>query len=411
MATPTTPYAYKGRDARGKLVKGRVEAPSHAAVVTRLRAMGLTPIAIDEVKTSGLQKELSLPGFEKQVDLSDIAIMTRQMATMISAGVSLLRALNIVTDQTQSAMLKRALQSVVKDVEVGNTFSDALLKQFKVFPPLMINMVRAGETGGFLEDALESIAKNYEAEVKLKAKVKSALTYPVVVLIMAIAATIGMLVFIVPVFEDMFEGLGGELPAPTLILVWLSGVMGWAFIPLVAILVACTFWWRLNKNTERVRRIVDPLKFRLPVFGDLFKKVAIARFSRNFATMVSSGVPLMQSLSIVGETSGNVVIQDALNSVQEAVRQGRSLSAPMSAQGVFPDMVSQMVAVGEDSGALDTMLSKIADFYDQEVETTTEQLTSLIEPLMIGVIGVIVGGMIISLYLPLFTVFELVNPT
>ncbi len=400
-------YAYKGRDAAGKVVKGKVEAPSEAAVVTRLRTMGVTPVEINQSATgTGLQMELNFGGFEKGLKLKDLAVMARQMATMVAAGLSLLKALTILSEQTENVKLARTLGIVRGQVETGSSLSEALAKHDSVFPPLMIHLVRAGEVGGFLEQALESVAHTFEKDVKLMSTIKSAMTYPLVVLAMAIIGVVGMIVFIVPVFKKMFEDLGGDLPIPTQILVTLSENAIWA-IPLVVILaVAFVFWWRKNKNTDKVRSFVDPLKLKLPVFGPLFQKVAIARVTRNLGTMTRSGVPILQALAIVADTSNNWVLQRALHEVQDSVRSGRSIAAPLSEHPVFPAMVVQMISVGEDSGALEQMLGKIADFYDDEVQTTTEALTSLIEPLMIAVIGVLIGGIIVSLYLPMFSLYD-----
>ena len=245
--------------------------------------------------------------------------------------------------------------------------------------------------------------------MKLRATIKSALTYPIAVLIMAFVAVIAMLIFIVPVFQAMFSSLGGTLPLPTQILVTLSQNMVWIFPLLVVSIVGFNVWWRFNKENERVRSIVDPLKLKIPVFGGLFAKVAVARFTRNFSAMIAAGVPILQSLSIVGETSGNWVIEDGLKKVQESVRTGNSIAAPLASQPIFPAMVVQMIAVGEDSGALEIMLTKVADFYEEEVQSTAEALTSLIEPLMIAVIGTIIGGMIVALYMPIFTIFNSIN--
>lgn len=402
----TKAFAYRGRDASGKIVKGSVEASSEVAATSRLRVMGITPISLSDAKATGLNMEISIPGFEKGVGLKDLAVMSRQMSTMISSGLSLLRTLTILAEQTESVPLRRTLSGVRSDVETGASLSEAMGKHAKVFPPLMINLVRAGETGGFLEGSLLSIAENYENEVKLRGTIKSALTYPVVVLVIAIVAVAGMLIFIVPIFDRMFTDLGGELPIPTQILVFLSNQMFWLGPLLLVLLIAFWLWWRQNKHTEAVRKVVDPLRLKLPVFGPLFAKITIARFSRNFASMMAAGVPILQSLNIVGETAGNYVIEDGLRKVAESVRTGKSLSAPLGEISVFPPMVVQMVAVGEDAGALETMLAKIADFYDDEVQATAEQLTALIEPLMIAFIGAIIGGMVIAMYLPMFSIFE-----
>lgn len=403
----SVPFAYKGRNAAGKVVKGRLDASSQSVAMTRLRTMGLSPITVEEVPVgTGLNKDINIPGFSKSISLKDLAIMSRQMATMTSAGLSLLRTLNILAEQTENAQLAKILATIRTDVETGVSLSDAMEKHSTVFPPIMINLIKAGETGGFLEDSLNSVAGNFESETKLRDTIKSAMAYPTIVLIMAVLAVIGMLTFIVPVFEGMFAGFGGELPLPTQILVVLSSAMVWLLPVLVVGGIAFTIWWRKNKNTERVRKIVDPIKLKVPVFGPLMTKLAIARFSRNFSTMIGAGVPILQSLSIVGETSGNWVVESALHKVQESVRQGKSIAGPLALEPVFPAMVVQMISVGEDAGALQQMLAKIADFYDQEVQSTAEQLTALIEPLMIAFIGVVVGGMIVAMYMPMFSIFE-----
>ena len=403
-------FAYTGRNTAGKLVKGRLDAPNQAAVASRLRGMGVSPVSIEEsADSTGLQRDIVIPGFSKGVTLKDLAIMSRQMATMIGSGLSLLRTLTILSEQTESKPLTKILEKVRDDVQTGISTSDAFARHTDAFPPLMVNMIRAGETGGFLEGALGSIATNFEKEVKLRGTIKSAMTYPVIVFVMAILAVIAMLVFIVPVFKKMFETLGGQLPLPTMMLVYLSQSMVFVVPILIVVGVAFAIWWPRNKNTERVRKFLDPLKLKLPVFGPLLKKIAVARFSRNFSNMISAGVPILQALNIVGETSGNWVLENALKDVAESVRQGQSIAAPLAGQPVFPTMVTQMIAVGEDAGSLETMLDKIADFYDQEVEAATEQLTAMIEPLMVAFLGIVVGGMIVALYLPIFTIATLIK--
>jgi len=406
----TLTFAYKGRDASGKLVKGRLEAPSESAAVSRMRTMGLTPVEINEsAGGSGLQTELNLGAFEKGVGLKDLAVMARQLATMVSSGLSLLRALTILAGQTENKKLARALTSIRGQVETGSSLSEAFGRQGTMFPPIMIHLVRAGEIGGFLDQSLESIAKMFEADVKLRQTIKSALTYPVVVLVMAVVAVIAMLIFIVPIFKNMFADLGGELPLPTQILVVLSENMAWMLPVLVVAGIVGAWWWGKNKYRDEVRSKVDPIRLRLPVFGMLTKKIAIARFARNFSTLTKSGVPILQALAVVADTSGNWVVESAIRKVQDSVRSGRSIAGPLGEEPVFPPMVVQMIAVGEDAGSLELMLGKIADFYDEEVQSTTEQLTSLIEPLMIGVIGLIIGGMITALYMPMFSIFEYVQ--
>ncbi|PZF34407.1 type II secretion system F family protein [Curtobacterium sp. MCPF17_051] len=403
-------FDYRGRDGAGKLVKGRLDAASEGAVVQRLRGMGVSPIAITEAKAgTGLQTEIKIPGFEKGVGLKDLAIMSRQASTMLTSGLSLLRALTILSDQTENKKLKDILGKVRDDVERGVSFSDAVAKYPVDFPPIMINMIRAGETGGFLDQAMDSIATNFEKEHKLRSTIKSAMTYPVVVLCMSLAAVVIMLIFIVPIFQDMFSSLGGQLPLPTQVLVTLSQAMRWLAPVLAVAVIVGWLWFRANKNTDRFRSFRDPIMLRLPVFGGLTRKIVIARFARNFSNMIGAGVPILQALSIVGQVSNNFVVQKALERVAEDVRKGESIAAPLARESIFPAMVSQMVAVGEDAGSLEIMLEKIAVFYDSEVESTTESLTALIEPLLIAFLGVVVGGMIIALYLPIFQITSLVK--
>lgn len=403
----TLAYAYTGRDATGKIVKGKLEGSSESAVVARMRTMGLSPVAISEdAGGTGLSRELRIPGFGGRVKTKDLAVASRQLATMIAAGLSLLRALTILADQTENKTLAKAFASVRSDVETGTSFSDAIARRPETFPPLMINLVRAGEIGGFLEGSLESIAVNYESEVKLNGKIKSAMTYPVIVLIIALIAVAAMLIFIVPVFSAMFKSLNAQLPLPTEVLVVLSNGMVVIGPIVIVLIIAFVLWWRKFKNTLRVRMFVDPLKLRIPVFGALMKKVAIGRLTRNLAMMMAAGVPILRSLSIVGAVANNWVVEQALAKVAESVRQGKSIAEPLSKEPLFPSMVTQMIAVGEDSGALEVMLHKVSEFYDQEVEAMTEQLTALIEPIMIAVIGVLVGGMIVALYMPIFDIYS-----
>jgi type IV pilus assembly protein PilC len=404
----TTTYEYAVRDRTGKMVKGTLEAENETQVVQKLRTLGYAPVSISQTNT-GFSRELSIPGFGKKVKLKDLAIMSRQFATMINSGLSLLRSLTILAEQTSNPELGRVLGLVRSDVETGQSLSSSLAKHPRVFPPIMINMCRAGEVGGFLDQVLMQIATNFEAEVKLRGKVKSAMTYPVVVFIMAILATTGMLLFIVPIFAKMFTDMHATLPAPTRILVFLSSVLKLGAPGFIVAGIGLSIGWGRIKHQPRVREIVDPLKLKAPIFGGLVQKIALSRFTRNLGTMLRSGVPILQALDIVADASGNTVLAKAVRSVQESVRSGESLAKPLEQHKVFPPMVVQMMAVGEDTGALDEMLVKISDFYDQEVEATTEALTSLIEPLMIAFLGGVVGSMVVALYMPIFGVFNLIN--
>ncbi len=403
-------WSFKGVDPTGKPVKGVLEAASEAQAIQQLKLRGVVPEKLAEKGAgTGLQQEITIPGLERGPSLKDLALLTRQLATMVSAGVSLLRALSIAQTQIDNPKLRRTVKEISAKIEGGTSLSLALEEFPLIIPPIMVHLVRAGETGGFLDKSLIMVADNFEAETKLRSKVKAALTYPVVVLIVALVAVAAMLIFIVPVFEKMFADLGGSLPAPTQFLVDLSHAMPIVLPIVVVVGVAFSIWWGRYKNTEDVRRVVDPLKLKVPVFGKLNTKIALTRFTRNFATMLASGVPILQSLSIVGATSDNYVISSSLQSVQDSVREGRPIAESLGSAKVFPDMLVQMVGIGEESGSIDTMLEKTADFYDDEVETMSSQLTAMLEPLMIVFMGGLLGFMIVSLYMPMFMIFQTIQ--
>lgn len=399
-------YTYRAVDARGgAVIKGSMEAASESAVTGKLRAQGLTPLEIKPLSKTGLNREIKLPGFGGTVKAKSLALFTRQMAGLLAAGLPLMRTLSILIEQTEDKKLQPALVTVRADVESGQSFSNSLARHPNVFPPLLISIVRVGETGGFLARALDSLAENYKKESELQNKIRAAVTYPIIVLIVAVLGVIAMVTFVVPVFESMFAGIGSALPLPTQILVNISRNMWWILPVLIVIVVAVTVWWLRNKNKESVRKVIDPFKLKMPIFGKLFTKLAVARFSRNLSMMLDAGVPIIQALAIVGQASNNWAVEQAVHAIQDSVRQGRSFSVPLAKAGVFPAMVSQMVAVGEESGTLSEMLASIADFYEDEVETATSQLSSTIEPILIVVLGIVIGGIVISLYLPIFTLY------
>lgn len=406
-ATKSPQWAYKGISTDGKTVKGVLEATSEAQAIQQLKARGVMAERLTAKGAgTGLQKEITIPGLERNPGLKDLAVVTRQLATMVNAGVSILRALAIVQEQTENPKLRSTIAEVAAKVEGGTALSKAVEEFPLIFPPIMVHLIRAGETGGFLDRSLLMVADNFEAETKLRSKVKSALTYPIVVLIVAVVAVAAMLIFIVPVFEKMFADLGGQLPGPTQMLVDLSHAMP-IVVPIVVVaVIAFSIWWWRNKNTEAVRRVIDPLKLKIPVFGKLNAKIAFTRFARNFSTMLASGVPILQSLTIVGATADNHVITQALGGVQDAVRQGRPIGEALASAEIFPDMMVQMIGIGEESGAIDSMLEKTADFYDDEVETMSSQLTAMLEPLMIVFMGGLLGYMIVALYMPMFMIFQ-----
>jgi type IV pilus assembly protein PilC len=401
-------YAYRVRTKEGRVLAGKMEADGEAAVASRLRSQGMIPVQITKDSKASMKMEINI--LPKKVKLKDLAIFARQFATMINAGLSLLRTINILADQTENPKLKEAIHQMRDDVERGSSLSASMSKHPKIFSGLFVAMVRAGETGGQLDTVLTRIADNYEADYKLRQKVKAAMTYPVVVAGIAVLLVTVMLLFIVPTFAEMFEGLGGELPLPTLILLKLSQAAKW-LVPLLIVLSIAGFvaYKRLRKSSADFRLRADRLKLKIPIFGDLFQKIALSRFSRTLALLLRAGVPVLQALDIVAETTGNEVLTRATHDVKDSVRSGETMAGPLERHGVFPPMVVQMISVGEDTGAIDAMLDKVSDFYDQEVESTTESLTSLIEPIMIAVLGGIVGSMIIALYMPMFKIFELIK--
>jgi type IV pilus assembly protein PilC len=401
-------FAYKVRTREGRILDGKMEADGEAAVANKLRSQGHIPIQIAKEAKMNMKMELHL--LPQRVKLKDLAVFSRQFSTMINSGLSLLRALNILAEQTESPKLAETVKALRDDVERGSSLSAAMSKHPKVFSRLFVSMVRAGETGGQLDTVLIRVAESLEADYKLRQKVKSAMTYPVVVAGIAVLLLTVMLIFVVPTFAKMFTQLGGDLPLPTKILIGMSNQAKF-LVPILFVGSIFGFigYKKAHKSNAEFRLRADKLKLRIPVFGMLFKKIALSRFSRTLGLLLRAGVPVLQALDIVSETAGNEVIARATQDVKESVRSGESMAGPLENHKVFPPMVVQMISVGEDTGALDAMLDKISDFYDQEVEATTEQLTSLIEPIMIGVLGGIVGGMVIALYLPMFGIFDLIK--
>jgi type IV pilus assembly protein PilC len=399
-------YAYRVREPGGKIRTGTLIGDNQGVVVTRLREQGLVPISI-EVKKAGLQREFSFrPG---RVKLKAIAIFSRQFATMVNSGLPILRALAILADQTESKELARVIGEVRISVERGSSLSEALAKHPKAFNNLYVAMVRSGEVGGVLDAVLLRLADSIEREVSLRQKIKSAMTYPVVVLVMVTMILAAMLLFIVPQFETIYAQLGSKLPLPTRLLLAVSkGVRTywWMFI-LIGVGIGVAI--RRYKKTERGRMQFDVLKLKVPVFGGLFHKTALSRFANTLGVLLRSGVPILQALDIVKETVNNAVLSKAVTDVQASVKEGESIARPLGSHAVFPPMVVQMLAIGEETGAVDTMLDKVAQFYDEEVAATVEALTSLIEPIMIAFIGGAVGVAVIALYLPMFNLINLIQ--
>ncbi len=400
-------FTYKARTRRGEVLQDTVEGESQMVVAATLRQQGLLVI---DVKEQGVGQRDILEPF-KRVKLTDLVVFTRQFATMINAGLPIVRALYVLSEQTTNPKLQEVLVAVRKDVEAGLALSEALAKHPKVFNRLYVEMVRAGEIGGILDGVLLRVASQLEKDQELRRKVKSAMTYPLVVLMLAILAAAFMLIFIVPIFARMFEDLGGTLPLPTRIAMGLSQLLtGVGGIFVAAEMIGGVYFFLRWIQTEPGRKAWGRAVLKLPVtIGDIVQKVALARFARTLGTLSAAGVPILQSLEITATSAGNWVIENALLKSRDAIREGHPIYKPLEAEPVFPPMVTRMISVGEETGDLDGMLAKIAEFYESEVDAAVKSLTSVIEPLMIVVVGAIVGGIIIAMYLPMFQIFELIE--
>lgn len=391
-------YKWEGKTLKGVIKKGEMEAPSEAGIRTHLRQQNIVPTKI-VAKGKELQFSFSLG---KKVKDRSIAIFTRQLATMIDAGLPLVQSLEILSVQQENKNFKNIIRQIREDVEGGSTFAGALKKHPKVFNELYTNLVVAGEEGGILDNILNRLANYIEKAEALKKKVKSAMVYPSTIVGVAVIVVMILMIFVIPVFESMFKSAGQSLPLPTLIVLAMSKfVKGYILfiIPAVGILI---FLLRRYYKTENGRGVVDSLLLKAPVFGPLFQKIAVARFSRTLGTLVSSGVPILDGLNIVSRTAGNKTIETAILQARSSIKEGETIAEPLGRSGVFPPMVIQMISVGESTGALDSMLSKIADFYEEEVDVAVANLTSLLEPLLMMFLGVVIGGVVISMYLPIF---------
>jgi type IV pilus assembly protein PilC len=399
-------YEYKVRDRSGKVIGGTLVADNEQLVVNRLREMGYTPLKIGVQGGGGMKREINI---RKKAKLKDLSVFSRQFSTMVNSGLPILRALSILEQQTESTILAKAVVQVRTEIERGSSLSAALEKHPKVFNNLYVSMVASGETGGVLEAVLDRLANNLEREVALRQRIKSAMTYPIVVLGFVSLILLAMLVFIVPQFTGIYATLGGKLPLPTRILMAVSNLVVHKLPFLLLFFGAALYGLRRYIKTPRGRLQWDTMKLKIPVFGELVLKTAMARFSRVLGVLSRSGVPILQSLDVTAQVVNNALIARAIKDVEEAVKQGESLSKPLAKHAVFPPMVVQMLAVGEETGAMDTMLDKVATFYDNEVTATVDSLTSLIEPVMIFLVGGAVGLAVIALYLPMFNIINLIK--
>ena len=396
-------YVFKAIDLTGRQAKGELDAESKQHVADQLKSRGLIVLDIADKRSS---KEITLPGSNK-VKLTDMAIMTRQLATMVSSGMTILKALYVLEGQTESKPLADTLTKVRKDVEAGLPLSDALERHPKTFNQLFVAMTRAGETGGVLEQSLLRVADQIESEDSLRRQVKSAMVYPGVIMTFAMLVMIALMVFLVPVFEKIFKDFGGDLPMITKITVGVSDFITGRWYIGIAMAVGGVIGFKKWKNSEGGRKQWDAIRLKIPFkIGTIVQKVALARWSRTLSALTTAGVPLLQALEITGKTAGNHVIEKAMGDVIENVKRGGTIAAPLKDLPIFPNMVTHMIGVGEETGALDTMLSKVADFYEDQVESAVKSLTSILEPLMIVVVGAIVGFIVIAMYMPMFKVYD-----
>jgi len=397
-----TIFLWEGKDRSGSSRKGEIEAEDAAAVRRHLRSKRILATRVRE-KPKGIFGDKFGGARQQKITAKDVVVFTRQFSTMINAGLPIVQGLGILSSQQTNKSFQKILAEVKESVESGTTLAEALKKHPKIFDDLYVNLVAAGETGGILDTILNRLSAYMEKLEALKKKVKSAMFYPLIVLVIAVVVITVLLIFVIPIFEKMFSEFGKALPAFTQLVIDMSDWLKKWIIPLVIILGVLGFAFVRFYKTSKGRTIVDDFALKAPIFGDLIRKVAVARFTRTLGTMISSGVPILEGLDIVARTAGNKTIQSAIESTRKSIAEGKSIASPMAESGVFPPMVVQMISVGESTGALDSMLSKIADFYDEEVDTAVETLTSMLEPMLMVVLGGIIGALVVAMYLPIFT--------
>jgi len=393
-------WVWEGKTKTGEVKRGELEATDEAQVQQRLRAMALNNV---KIKKKPIQISFKLPGLGG-ISQKDLVIFTRQFATMIDAGLPLVQCLDILASQLDNMAFREVLTKVKQKVESGSTLADALGDHPKVFDTLYVQLVAAGEIGGILDTILNRLAQYIEKNEKLKSKVKGAMVYPSVVLLVAVGVTVVLLLFVTPTFEKMFKDFGGAMPAPTQIVIDLSRWLQHNGFYLLGVIIAAIFGFRAWVQWPKGRQQWDAFIIRTPIFGPLIRKVAVARFTRTLGTMISSGVPILDALEVVAKTAGNSVVEKAIRYTKEKISEGKTIVQPLGETKVFPTMVVQMIGVGEATGAMDQMLTKIADFYDDEVDAAVAALTSLIEPVMMVFLGAIVGGFLVAMYLPIFSI-------
>lgn len=399
-------YVWKGKNSYGEKRSGKIEAADERVVLTYLKKLRITPSKLQEAPKDLFE---NVAFMQQKVTGKDLVIFTRQLSTMIDAGLPLVQSLEILGNQQDNRTFKKLLGEIRMDVETGSTFADAMKKHSNVFDNLFCNMIEAGELGGILDTILSRLAVFLEKNMKLKKRVKGAMTYPVICLCIAVVILAVILIFVVPVFERMFSDFGAALPAPTLIVVAMSNFVKKYILLIIGIIVAAVFAVKKAYKTEKGKMKLDTLLLNLPVFGPLVRKVAVAKFSRTLGTMLESGVPILEALNVVARTAGNKVIETAVFRVADSISEGRPIVEPLEETGVFPGMVVQMINVGESTGTLDAMLAKIADFFDDEVDQAVDNLTAMIEPFMMVFLGGMIGGLVVAMYLPIFQMGSVVG--
>ncbi|MFH1395349.1 MAG: type II secretion system F family protein [Candidatus Omnitrophota bacterium] len=402
-------FMYVAKESNGRTVKGEIEGADKKYVLDLLRSKNLLILKLEEtVKKKSLFSGTKIFG-RKKIKMEELVVFARQMATMTSAGITIVSSLETLAEQIDNPRFKKVLKEVKDAVNTGASFSEAMSKYSEVFSDYFINMVKAGESSGMLEDVLERVASYLEKSNTLQKKIKSAMIYPGVVTSMALAITLVMIIKVIPVFKDMFAGFGSALPAPTQILINISDITRKYFGFFVIGFIIAMISLKMYIATDKGKFVLDSIKLKLPVFGPLFKKVSISKFTRTLATLVKSGVPILSALEIVAKTSGNLVVERSIYKVKESVREGETIAEPLEKSGIFPPVVIRMVSVGEKSGQLETMLTKIADFSDEQVDVVVDSMTSLIEPLIIAFLGIVIGGIVICMFLPVFKISTLIR--
>jgi type IV pilus assembly protein PilC len=399
-------YRWKAKNKSGKVQSGEIEAQNEEQIRQHLRKQGFGDIW---VKKKPKEYELVIPGITNRITLKDLVVFTRTFSTMVDAGLPLIQCLDILAQQTENKAFAKTVKVVKTDVEAGSTFANALRKHPKVFDKLFCNMVEAGEAGGILDTIMQRLAVYMEKSMALRRKVKGAMIYPAAVITIAVSVVSFLMVYVIPTFAEIFLGLGTTLPMPTQIVINISKWMQANFLTLLAGVIVLGVLLRYFYKTEFGRRFLDRMLLRAPVFGPLFRKIAVARFTRTLGTLISSGVPILDGLEITARTAGNKIVEEAVMKTRTSISEGRTISEPLSETDVFPPMVVQMISVGEQTGALDQMLGKIADFYDDEVDQAVSNMTQLIEPAMIAILGVLIGGIVIAMYLPMFKLIGELN--